>query len=287
MRLEVSAEPAETMKTKWAIMTIALPLLAACETPGAEPAVDPTAPAQQALGGGPAKTITYRSVVDLSHTIATNIPLWPGDPPVEFETVATFATDGYFLRRFSIGEHSGTHMNAPNSFWENGIGIDAYSPASRVVSAVVIDVRAKTQANPDYAFTKQDLFAWEAAHGEVPEGSLVILYTGWQEKWGDPVAFFNQDAGGGLHFPGFAGSTTRFLLNHRGIAGVGIDTHGADPGQDVNYATNTQVLERNGIVLECLTNLDKLPPKGTTLVLGALALKDGSGTPLSVMAFAP
>ena len=242
---------------------------------------------QSGPSGGAPRTISFSRIVDLSHVIDTNIPLWPGDPPVEFQAVASFATEGYYLRKFTIGEHSATHINAPNSFWEGGIGIDAYSPESFVVSAVVIDVRSKTQSDPDYALTKKDLFDWEAAHGEVPPGSVVILYTGWQEKWSDPVAFFSQDASGGLHFPGFAGPTTRFLLDHRGIAGVGIDTHGADPGQDESFATNTQVLEQNGIVLECLTNLDKLPPTGTTLVLGALRLKDGSGSPLTVTAFAP
>lgn len=233
------------------------------------------------------KTISYSHVVDLSHTIDTNIPLWPGDPAVEFHTVAEFATDGYYLRKFTIGEHSATHMNAPNSFLEGGAGIDAYMPQSLVVKAVVVDIRDKAQANPDYALTKQDILDWERDHGRIPAGSLVLLYTGWQEKWDDSVAFFNQDANGSLHFPGFDGATTQFLLRQRKIAGVGIDTHGADPGLDVNYSTNTQVLKQNGIVLECLTNLDRLPPTGTTLVLGILKLKDGSGTPLSVMAFAP
>ncbi len=233
------------------------------------------------------QTITYSQVVDLSHVIDTNIPLWPGDPAVVFETVAQFDTDGYYLRKFTIGEHSATHMNASNSFIANGTGIDAYSPESLVVPAVVIDIRDKTSDNPDYALTKKDVLKWEKEHGKIRPGSVVLLYTGWQEKWDDPVAFFNEDTDGGLHFPGFDPDTTRFLLDERRIAGVGIDTHGADPGWDVNYSTNTQVLEQNGIILECLTNLDQLPPTGTTLVLGILRLKDGSGTPLSVMAFVP
>lgn len=232
-------------------------------------------------------TITYSRIVDLSHTIATDIPLWPGDPAVEFQDVAQFATEGYYLRKFTIGEHSGTHMNAPNSFHEGGIPIDAYTPKSLVMKAVVIDIRAKTQFNPDYALTRQDVLDWESQHGRIPAGSLVLLYTGWQAKWHDPAAFFNQDAGGNLHFPGFDGNTTRFLLQHRNIKGVGIDTHGADPGLDTNFSTNTQVLAQNGIVLECLDHLDQLPATGTTLVLGILRLKGGSGTPLSVMAFAP
>ena len=274
------------------IVCCTLGTLSACVAPPSGPSPDgddtPSVTTQSGPSPSPmTKTISYSRIVDLSHVIATDIPLWPGDPAVEFQTVAELATDGYFLRKFTIGEHSGTHMNAPNSFLAGGISIDSYAPSSLVVPAVVIDVRSLTQNDPDHAFSKQDLFAWESAHGAVPSGSMVLLYTGWQEKWGDPVAFFNQDAGGSLHFPGFAGATTKFLLKHRHIAGVGIDTHGVDPGLDQSYATNTQVLANNGIALECLANLDKLPATGTTLVLGILRLKGGSGTPLSVMAFAP
>lgn len=233
------------------------------------------------------RSITFTSVVDLSHTIDADIPLWPGDPPVRIRPVALLAADGYHLRELTIGEHSGTHMNAPNTFEDGAAGVDAYGAERRVVSAVVIDARAKAREDPDHAFREADLLEWEAAHGEVPAGSVVILYTGWQERWGDPAAFFGEDPAGGLHFPGFSAEVTRFLLDHRGIAGVGIDTHSVDPGQDVHFSTNRQVLARGGVVLECLANLDRLPPAGATLVLGALRIKDGTGTPLSVMAFVP
>ncbi|MCS6845049.1 MAG: cyclase family protein [Caldilineales bacterium] len=233
------------------------------------------------------KTITYSRVVDLSHVIHPEIPLWPGDPPVEFETVAELERDGFYLRRFSIGEHSATHINASNSFVAGGRGIDAYPPEGLVVPAVVIDIRPQAAANPDYALTVDDVLAWERDHGRVPAGSVVILFTGWQEKWNDPKAFFGLDEAGGLHFPGFSAEATRFLFDQRQAAGMGIDTHGVDPGQDPTFATNTMIAERNAIALECLTNLDQLPPTGTTLVLGILRLKDGSGTPLSVMAFVP
>src|SRR5690606_13973649 len=76
--------------------------------------------------------IKFRKVIDLSHVITPNIPLWPGDPAVEFTPVANFDTDGYYLRSFRIGEHSATHMNAPNSFHADGIGIDQYEPESLV-----------------------------------------------------------------------------------------------------------------------------------------------------------
>jgi kynurenine formamidase len=226
-----------------------------------------------------------RNVVDLSHTITTDIPLWPGDPDVIFDDIATFENDGYFLRKFSIGEHSATHMNAPNSFHEDGMGIDGYSPESLVRPAVVIDVRQQAAENPDYVISIDDIKHWERRHGRIKPGTLVLFYTGWQELWHSPEEFINADSNGVLHFPGVGGDTTRFLLDKRKIAGVGIDTHGADPGQDELFATNTQVLAENGIILECLTNLDKIPARGTTVVIGILRLDNGSGSPVSVMAF--
>ncbi|HEC54331.1 MAG TPA: cyclase family protein [Gammaproteobacteria bacterium] len=220
-------------------------------------------------------------VVSLSHSISPRIPLWPGDPSVVFEDIASLSKDGYFLRRFSMGEHSATHMNAPNSFYADGIGIDGYQPHDLVRPAVVIDVRAG--CTPDYEISVQDIQDWENQHGRIEPGCVVLMYTGWQHLWDDPVAFFGQDAQGS-HFPGIGEAAIQFLLSQRQVAGVGIDTHGVDPGQSSTFATNRAVLAGNGIVLECLTHLDQLPPKGATLVIGVLALEGGSGSPASVMA---
>jgi kynurenine formamidase len=234
------------------------------------------------------KSIMYTRVVDLSHRISPEIPLWPGDPHVVLKVVATWAEDGYYLRKFSIGEHSATHMNAPNSFISgNTQAISSYPAEQRVVPAVVIDIRDETAHNPDYQLTKQDVLGWEAHNGLIAPGSFVILFTGWEDKWDHPRAFINLDAHGNLDFPGFAGPTTKWLLAERQISGVGIDTHGVDPGLDTSYATNTQIAEAHKIAIECMANLDELPPTGSTLVLGPLRLRGGSGSPLSVMAFVP
>ncbi|RCJ15181.1 cyclase [Nostoc sp. ATCC 43529] len=233
------------------------------------------------------KSITYTRVIHLSHVIDLDIPQWTGDPPVEFETVAESNNDGYYLRRFSLGEHSATHINAPNSFYSHSIGIDQYPAQSLVVPAVVIDIREAVKANFDYALAIADILAWEEQYGEIPADCVVILNTGWQKKWFDKNAFFNQDAEGISHFPGFGSDAAQFLLEQRQIAGVGIDTHGVDPGQDSSFATNRLVLEQPRIVLENLTNLDQLPPLGTTLAIGILRLRGGSGCPVGVLAFVP
>lgn len=232
----------------------------------------------------PLRTISYRRIVDLSHPIHPQIPLWTGDPAVELETIADIHSHGYYLRRFSMGEHSGTHMNAPNSFFPNSAGIDRYPPESLVVNAVVIDARSHAAQNSDYCLTVDHVLEWEKQNGVVSAGSTVILYTGWQAKWHEPTEFLNQDQQGIYHFPGFGGEVTQFLLEERAIAGVGIDTHGVDPGFDSAFTTNRLVLANQGIVLENLTNLDQLPAKGITLVIGILRLVGGSGSPVSVIA---
>jgi kynurenine formamidase len=241
-----------------------------------------------ARGVSGAKTISYSRVIELSHVIGPSIPLWPGDPHVVVEVVATMEKDGYYLRRFSIGEHSATHVNAPNSFIAgNAEGITSYPASQRVVPAVVIDVRDKAARDADYQLTTVDVLVWESTHGKIAPNSFVILLTGWEDKWNDPKAFINQDAKGSLHFPGFAGATTKWLLAERQISGLGIDTHGVDPGLETSHATNTQIAKAHKIAIECMANLDELPPTGATLVIGPLQLQGGSGSPASIVAFVP
>ncbi|MQT25217.1 cyclase family protein [Pseudomonas helleri] len=230
--------------------------------------------------------INYSQIIDLSHVITPSIPLWPDDPAVSFEVVASQEQDGYYLRRFSMGEHSATHMNAPNTFYPDGIAIDGYCPESLVRPAVVIDVQDKVLENADYVITVEDVMGWEQVHGRIEAGSIVVFYTGWQRLWHDPEQFINEDEQG-LHFPGVGARAAQFLLDERQIAGIGIDTHGVDPGQDTTFASNHLVLAKAGIILECLTRLDQLPPKGSTLVIGILRLEAGSGSPVSVLAFVP
>ena len=231
------------------------------------------------------QAITYSRLVDLSHTVHQQVPVWPGDPPVEFDEVAQLGEDGYFLRRFSMGEHSATHMNAPKAFYPSGHGIDAYGAASLVTPAVVVDVRRQVAGNACYEPTPTDVLAWEKRNGRITEGSIVLLYTGWQSKWDDVDAYLGVSPSGKMAFPGFGTDAAQLLINDRGVAGLGIDAPGLDPGRDTGYSVNKLVLRRSGVALESLTNLDLLPPIGITLVIGIIRLKGGSGSPASVLAF--
>lgn len=234
-----------------------------------------------------AKTIRYSRIVDLSHPISPDMPGWPGDPPTCFETVADYGRDGYFLRRFAVGEHSGTHINAPIGFHPQGDSVDALAAESLVLPAVVIDVADQARVKPDFALDQDTLSRWEVVHGLIPPGSLVMLNSGWGEKWASPRDFLNVDERGIARFPGFSLEAARFLVGQRNAAGIGIDTHGVDPAGDLDFRVNRYVLGASRIVLENLANLHQLPPTGATVVIGALKLLGGSGSPAAVTAFVP
>jgi len=230
--------------------------------------------------------IEYRRVVHLSHVIDERIPLWPGDPPVQLQSTADLKTDGYSLRRISMGEHSATHFNTPRTFSESGHGADEYEATPLIAPAVVIDCSDQAAKNADFRLGIEDVLAWEAKHGAIRSGDLVLLNSGWDCYWGDPDRFLGKSQTG-LHFPGFGGDAVGFLLDERRIAGIGIDTHGVDGGQDQSFETNRLVLERGGIVLENLAGLAELPAVGATLVIGILRLREGTGSPVGVLGLIP
>lgn len=228
--------------------------------------------------------LRYQRVVHLSHVLAPGMPEWPGDPPLAFEPVAELATHGYRLRGLAIGEHSGTHANAPASFHAGGATIDAYSAADLIAPAVVIDVAAAAARDPDHRLDVAQITAWEARHGSVPAGALVLVHSGWAARWGEPARFLNRGADGRLHFPGVSRDAAALLLDARGAAGLGIDTHGIDGGDADAFTVNAAVLARPRLLLENLANLDQLPPVGATVIVGVLRLAGGTGSPAAVLA---
>jgi kynurenine formamidase len=105
----------------------------------------------------------------------------------------------------------------------------------------------------------------------------VLALTGWERFLGEPDRYVGGD------FPGFGVGAAELLLE-RGVVGLGIDTLGIDPGAATDFPVHHMTLPAGLWHLEGLVNLASLPPRGTLLVVGALRLVDGSGTPARVFA---
>ncbi|WP_416670376.1 cyclase family protein [Egbenema bharatensis] len=235
----------------------------------------------------PTPPLSEWQVIDLTQPLTATMPIWPGDPEVEIQPWANYAEAGYFIHRITIGEHSGTHWGTPNTFITGATSAEQVPIEKLVAPAIVMDIRDQAAQDEDYRLSMGDVQAWEASNGQISPGSVVILLTGWQERWTNPTAFINQDEQGVMHWPGFSAEAVEFLVSERQIAGLGTDTHGADPGNDEVYGASSAIYAADGLILECLGGLDRLPVVGATVVVGGLPIQGGSGSPARVMAFLP
>lgn len=224
-----------------------------------------------------------RRVLDLTHELAEGIPVFPGGVPFQLEAVATFDRAGYFANRLELGEHTGTHIDAPIHFRPDGLAVEQLSPSQLIGPGVRISVAEEVSANPDATLDGDELSAWEHAHEPIPPGAIVCVQTGWARRWPDEAAYRNTDEQGVMHFPGVSAEAARWLVE-RQIAGLGIDTFSIDPGSSTTFEAHRILAEANIVVIENLANLDHLPPRGFTVVVAPLIIRGGSGSPARILA---
>jgi kynurenine formamidase len=226
-------------------------------------------------------------VVDMTYAIKDKLPAWPGDDRTfEARVVATPEKDGYFARSFWMLEHYGTHMDAPAHFPPGKEFLDQIPVQHLFAPAVLIDVREEAAKDPDYRLRVMRVEKWEAVHGRIPAGAVVLLRTGWASRWPDQARYRNMDAAGVMHFPGFSVEAARLLIE-RGAVGLGIDTLSIDYGPSKDFEVHRVTLPAGLYQLENLANMDQLPEAGAFLISAPIKLEGGSGGPVRVFALLP
>ncbi len=226
-------------------------------------------------------------VVDMTYAINDKLPAWPGDGRTfEAKAVATPEKDGYFARSFWTLEHYGTHMDAPAHFPPGRLYLEQIPVEHLFAPAVVIDVREEAGKDPDYRLRVMRVEKWEALHGRITAGAVVLLRTGWAARWPDQARYRNMDAAGVMHFPGFSVEAARLLIE-RGAVGLGIDTLSIDYGPSKDFEVHRVDLPAGLYNLENLANLDQLPEAGAFLISAPIKLEGGSGGPVRVFALLP
>jgi kynurenine formamidase len=230
--------------------------------------------------------------IDLTHAFSEKSIYWPTDTQgFVHEQLAHGRTEGgwfYSSYRYSGAEHGGTHLDAPIHFAEGGRPSDAIPLSNLIGPAAVIDV--SDRVHPDYLVSVADLEAWEAEHGRIPDGAIVLVRTGWDARYGDRAAYLGTDLTGpeavpALHFPGLAPEAAQWLVDNRSIAAFGIDTASMDYGQSADFRAHVILNGRNIPGFENVANLDALPPTGSYVVALPMKIEGGSGGPLRIVAF--
>ncbi|MGB5819774.1 MAG: cyclase family protein [Saonia sp.] len=236
---------------------------------------------------------SQRSIVDLSHAYSDKTIYWVTAQEFRLDTVYRGQTDkGYYYaaNNFSTAEHGGTHIDAPIHFAKNGQTVDEIPLEKLIGNAIKIDVSSKTTNNPDYLVSIEDFLDWEKSQGTtIPEGSIVLLQTGFSKYYPDKVKYLGTDKRGEnavklLHFPGLSPQASKWLVEHRNISSIGIDTPSIDYGQSEYFESHVILLEQNIPVFENLTNLDKLPLNEFEIIALPMKIEEGSGAPLRIVA---
>jgi kynurenine formamidase len=226
-------------------------------------------------------------VIDLSYAINDKLVPWPGDTRwFEAKVNATVEKNGYFTRSFWMLEHYGTHLDAPIHFPPGKMTVDEIPPTKLFGPAVVLDVRAESVKDADYQAPAALVEEWEKRHGQIPEGAIVLLRTGWASRWPDAQRYRNQDAQGRMHFPGYSVKAAKLLIERK-VSGLGCDTMSADYGASEDFAVHRAVLGAGLYQLENLTDLSALPETGAFLVVAPIKLEGGSGGAVRVFALLP
>jgi kynurenine formamidase len=232
--------------------------------------------------------------VDLTHSFSESTIYWPTDTAgFQLEELSFGPTEGgwfYASYAFSSAEHGGTHLDAPIHFAEGGLSNDQIPLSGLIGPAAVVDV--SDRASRDYLVTVEDLTSWEAQHGLLPDGGMLMLRTGWDFRWNDRTAYLGTDLTGPdavaeLHFPGLGADAAEWLVANRGIVAVGIDTPSIDRGQSEDFRAHVILYAENMSGFENVANLDLLPATGSFVVALPMKIEGGSGGPLRIVAFLP
>lgn len=237
-------------------------------------------------------------IVDLTQPLSESTPVIQLPPPfantpsLSREEISHYDDRGpaWAWYTLTIGEHVGTHVDAP-IHWitgREGADLGSIGPNQLIGPACVIDKTAETEADNGYLLTVADLEAWEAEHGRIPERAWVLLRTGWGSRAQDQTAFLNviEDV---PRTPGPDVEASRWLATARPINGFGTETVGIDAGAaaafEPPFPLHNLLLGNGRLGLTQLANLERLPATGALLVVAPLRLVGGTGSPSRVFAF--
>jgi kynurenine formamidase len=224
-------------------------------------------------------------VVDMTQELTSDFNVSPPNTRISMHPiVGSGEAVGMKLNLLSLVEHTGTHIDAPRHFSDTGASLGEIPIQDLVVPLAIIDIRARVAHDRDAALTPDDILAWEAKHGRLPDGCCVAMNAGW-----DPLAERRRAASlgpvEGHKAPGFSPEAAAMLMAQRRVKGIAVDALSIDKGTNgPAYPVHQAWLRSGRWGIEGLTNMDQVPASGAILVVGAPPIKDATGMPIRAIA---
>ena len=219
----------------------------------------------------------YR-VIDLTHTLAEEIPTWNGGCGFHHELHIDYSDcqgeDKFRVMKVRMHAGIGTHMDAPSHCIPSGRCIHHFDVEELCMSCVVVDIA--DQCHERYSLTLQDVANFESKHGRIERDSCVMIRTGWSRFWGDREKYHNHHV-----FPSVSAEAAQLLLE-REIAALGIDTLSPDRPED-GFKVHRILLGAGKVIIENVAHLEKMPPVGAYVMALPIKVRDGTEAPVRLV----
>jgi kynurenine formamidase len=226
--------------------------------------------------------------VDLTHTIAPNIPVWSGFGPSRFSPAIdpktrrpyAYAKDGFEATHYDLStDQLGTQLDPPAHWAPEYPAIDELPASYAVRPLVVISIAEQAAKDFGYQMDVSDILAWERRNGRIPEGSVVFIRSDWSKRWPDPkLATLTQ-------FPGVKLDALIFLHEQRRILMHGHEA--LDTDTTANLEGESWLMHHGYAQAEGVANLDLVPEKGCLVSIGFPKFKGGTGGYARYVAICP
>jgi kynurenine formamidase len=220
-------------------------------------------------------------VVDLTHTLSSDIPDWDGECGFKMELSLDYkdCEEPYLFRKYNMQTPVGvgTHMDSPAHCIPGGETIESLNLKNLVTDCVVIKIEG---VGEDFVITPSMVEEFEKQNGKIQPGTFVIFYTGWSKYWNEKNKYQNEHK-----FPSVHEDTAKILLE-RNIAGLGIDTLSADTGIN-GFPVHRAILGAGKYLVENIANADMIPATGSKTLVLPMKIKDATEAPIRLVALIP
>ncbi|MDD2573768.1 MAG: cyclase family protein [Bacillota bacterium] len=207
-------------------------------------------------------------VVDLTHTIHPDTPVFPGTEQPIFSRANTIERDGFRETKITMYSHTGTHIDAPAHMLDGGLSLDSINIEGFIGKAVILDFSNLKSGLIDI----DDIKPWEK---KIQRALFVIIKTGWSKYWGQDKYY------GG--FPSLSREAAGWLAGFN-LKGIGVDAISIDDMDSTTFDVHKTLLSNNILIIENLTNLDAVENEYFTLCVMPLKTKDSDGSPVRAAA---
>ena len=210
-------------------------------------------------------------VIDLTHTIKENMPVYPGTDTPKFIPANSYEKDGFKETLLQMYTHTGTHIDPPAHLFAGRTTLDQFPAEQFIGKAFVIDcqdLKDGQSISIEYIYKNRE---------KVDKADFLLFNLGWDKRWGTESYFGN--------YPCIDDDVLDFVISGN-YKGIGFDVIGLDPIADTDLTRHKKLFAEKDIVnIENLKNLGQCGEGLFWFSCFPLKTADSDGSPVRAVAW--